>query len=59
MSIALSDLQGNVGKSIGQICNNGFNSPSQNHCAHFVSHVLGIQLGTLCGDMAFKTRKTG
>lgn len=31
----------------------------RNHCAHFVSHALGLQLGTLCGDMSWKTRHTG
>jgi hypothetical protein len=59
MSITLSTLQGYVGKSISDLCSNGFSSPAQNHCAHFVSHAIGIKLGMLCGDMAFKTRKTG
>lgn len=59
MSTTLTDLQNYVGKSIGDICGNGFSSSSQNHCAHFVSHVLEIQGGVLCGDMAWDTRKTG
>jgi len=59
MEISLSTLQGYVGKPISDICSNGFSSPSQNHCAHFVSHVHGIKLGMLCGDMALKTKKTG
>ena len=57
--ITVSDLQQYVGKPIVDICTNGFSSSKQNHCAHFVSHVLGIQLGMLCGDMTYKTRKTG
>ena len=59
MAITLPSLQSYVGKSIGNICSNGFSTPSENHCAHFVSHALGIQVGRLCGDMAWKTRKTG
>ena len=59
MAVSQQALSGYVGQGIGDICANGFSSPSQNHCAHFVSHAHGIQLGMLCGDMAFKTRKTG
>ena len=59
MSTTLTALQAYVGKSISDICSNGFSSSNQNHCAHFVSHALGIKLGMLCGDMAFKTKKTG
>lgn len=54
-----SNLQGYVGKSIGDICSNGFSSPNQNHCAHFVAHALKLKLGMLCGDMQFKTKGTG
>ena len=59
MSAPLPDLHGYVGKSITDLCSNHYDTPSQSHCAHFVSHVLNIKLGTLCGDMAFKTRRTG
>ena len=59
MTISLTNLQAYVGKPIAGICANGFSSSSQNQCAHFVSHALGIQLGMLCGDMKFETRKTG
>lgn len=59
MPASLSELEAYVGKPIGDICANGFSSPIQNHCAHFVSHALGLQLGMLCGDMAFKTKGTG
>jgi hypothetical protein len=57
--IALKDLQGYVGKSIGQLCSNNYSATSQSHCAHCVSHILGIQIATLCGDMRYNTRKTG
>lgn len=59
MPITLNTLQGYVGKPISDICSNGFSASSQNHCAHFVSHALGIKLGMLCGDMTYATRKTG
>jgi hypothetical protein len=59
MTISVADLQAHVGKPIGDVCSNDFSSASHNHCAHFVSHALSIKLGMLCGDMKFKTRKTG
>jgi hypothetical protein len=59
MDVSLSDLQGYVGKSIGQICNNRFTTTSQSHCAHVVSHILDIHIATLCGDMTYDTRRTG
>ena len=59
MSTTLTALQAYVGKSISDICSNKFDSSAQNHCAHFVSHALGIKLGVLCGDMKFSTKKTG
>lgn len=52
-------LRGYVGKSIADICDTSFTSPAQNHCAHFVSHALGLKSGTLCGDMHPETRHTG
>jgi hypothetical protein len=59
MPITAAQLEAFVGQGIGDICSNDFSSTAQNHCAHFVSHALAIQLGMLCGDMAFKTRHTG
>jgi len=58
---ALASLEGYVGKSIGDICGNGYAPASENHCAHFVGHALGIKLGLLCGNMGqdSKTRSTG
>jgi hypothetical protein len=44
-------LQGYLGKSISQICQNGFASDHDNHCAHFVSHVLGYRFGLTCQMM--------
>ena len=45
-------------KSMTEICENHYDTTAQNHCAHFVSHVLGLQLGMLCGDLTGK-RHTG
>jgi hypothetical protein len=59
MATTLASLRNYVGKSIGDICSNGYLQPTENHCAHFVSHASGIQLGLICGDMEWKTRKTG
>jgi hypothetical protein len=59
MPITQDQLQAYVGKTIAEICPNAFTAPTQNHCAHFVSHALGLQLGMLCGDMAYKTRHSG
>jgi hypothetical protein len=59
MAVTLEALQAYEGQTIADICTNAYASAKDNHCAHFVSHAHGIQLGMLCGDMAYKTRKTG
>ena len=52
-------LDARVGQSMSTICENHYDTVDQNHCAHFVSHMLGLKLGTLCGDMEWSTRGTG
>ena len=52
MTISLATLRTYVNKPMGDICLNGFTDPGQNHCAHFVSHVLNIQYGALCNVMS-------
>ena len=59
MPVSIGELTGYVGKGIADICSNGFADPHQNHCAHFVSHALGIKLGMLCGDMKHSTKHSG
>jgi hypothetical protein len=54
-----SVLEGHVGQDINKICDTSFTSPGENHCAHFVCHVFGIQYGTVCGSMGWKTRGQG
>ena len=48
MAITATDLNQFVNKSIGQICGNGYVDPSDNHCAHFVSHVMDYEFGYTC-----------
>jgi hypothetical protein len=57
--LVTATLDNFVGKSIGEICSNHFTDAHQNHCAHFVSHALGLKLGMLCGDVKFTTKHTG
>ena len=49
--ITQHQLTGYLGKSIADICQNGYVSPDDNHCAHFVAHVLGYQFGVTCQMM--------
>ena len=44
-------LDAYLGKSIGQICQNGYTSTAENHCAHFVAHVLDYKFGVTCKMM--------
>ena len=41
-------LNAYLGKSITDICQNGYTSVHDNHCAHFVAHVLGYRFGATC-----------
>ena len=50
--ITRQQLDAYVGKSIGEICQNGYTSRADNHCAHFVSHVLAYQFGVTCRMMS-------
>jgi hypothetical protein len=49
--VTQQQLSGYLGKSIGQICQSGYTSDADNHCAHFVSHVLGYKFGVTCHMM--------
>jgi hypothetical protein len=50
--IDADDLDALLGQGIDHICTVGFTSADTNHCAHFVSHVLGYQFGRTCRHMA-------
>lgn len=41
-------LNGYLGKDIKDICSFGFTKATENHCAHFVSHVLALEFGYTC-----------
>jgi len=56
--ITQSQLDSYLGKSIGAICQNGYADDHDNHCAHFVSHVLGYTFGVTC-QMMGNGRGTG
>ncbi|MBE0656387.1 MAG: hypothetical protein IH602_01790 [Bryobacteraceae bacterium] len=49
--LAESTLRAYLGKHISTICPIGFADDGDNHCAHFVSHVLGYQFGATCRTM--------
>jgi hypothetical protein len=52
MPLSEDTLRNWVGHHIRDICPRGFASDADNHCAHFVSHVLGYQFGTTCRTLA-------
>ena len=46
--VTVHTLESHVGKHIRDICGNGYANDNDNHCAHFVSHVLGFKFGATC-----------
>jgi hypothetical protein len=55
-------LQSFVGQTVEDFCPNGTKDfakvgDTHNHCAHFVSHALGFQIGKLCNTMSYANRK--
>ncbi len=59
--VPATELDGYVGQNISQICDHGFTSEAHhtNHCAHFVSHLLGFTFAVTCGDMTNAPHKGG
>ncbi len=45
-------LVAHLGEHISRICAVGYAADSDNHCAHFVSHMLGYRFGATCATMA-------
>ncbi|MEX0794497.1 MAG: hypothetical protein WD045_15285 [Pirellulaceae bacterium] len=41
-------LNSYLGKNISEICLNGYDDKSENHCAHFVSHAANLDFGYTC-----------
>ena len=50
-TVTATTLDGYLGKHISEVCENGFDQDDDNHCAHFVSHVLGLEFGVTCRTM--------
>ncbi len=48
------ELKNFVDKHIKDICDCGFSDNSSNHCAHFVSHVMGYTFGFRCKNITGK-----
>lgn len=48
MPVTSTDLNQYVNKNIKQICGNGYIDAKDNHCAHFVSHVMDYEFGYNC-----------
>ena len=46
--ITEQQLSAYLGKSIAEICPNGFTTDAHNHSAHFVGHALGYTFGATC-----------
>ncbi len=52
------NLKQYLGDHIGKICANNYRHDSDNHCAHFVSHVFGSRFGFKCRNMSAKSDST-
>ncbi len=50
VNIGADELNALLGEGIARICQRGFDDADDNHCAHFVSHVLGYQFGYTCAN---------
>jgi hypothetical protein len=53
--ITAATLDNLLGREITTICEVGYENRNDNHCAHFVSHVLGYQFGFTCRGMVAGT----
>ena len=51
MAITEASLRALLGQHIRQICPLNYAADADNHCAHFVSHVLGYRFSTTCRTM--------
>ncbi len=59
MANRMTDLTDHEGQNIKEICDAGFVDNQLNHCAHFVSHVLGLTFGQTCYGMTGKGKTRG
>lgn len=57
-TITDADLAKVLGKHIKDICDVGYDTASDNHCAHFVSHVMGYHTGAVtCANLSWELRQ--
>lgn len=54
-----SKLEAALGKSIDKICPNRFHDLSANHCAHFVSHMTGLEFSFHCREFKGGNNRPG
>ncbi|MGF1860558.1 hypothetical protein [Photobacterium profundum] len=50
MSDLLQRLDNSLGKDISEICDGKFHKKTANHCAHFVSHIVGFDFSFNCKE---------
>jgi len=49
--VQITQLNQRLNKEISEICKNGYVDDAVQHCAHYVSHVLGFSFGTTCKSL--------
>lgn len=57
--ISAPQLDSWLGKSMTDICLNGYSATTDNHCAHFVSHAVGLSFGYTCRHQTGKQNAGG
>lgn len=57
--ITSTELDKFLGKHIKDICDCEYANDAHNHCAHFVSHVMGYKFGFTCKGMTGKGKGSG
>jgi hypothetical protein len=58
MSIEIAPLEPFLGKNISEICLFSIGKDdSKNHCAHFVSHVMGYEFAETCKNFTFEDKQ--
>lgn len=50
MTNLIGRLEASVGKDISQICDGNFHETTDNHCAHYVSHILNLDFSLNCRE---------
>ena len=57
-AVSEDDLKAALGKHISAFCDNAFIADKDEHCAHFVAHMLDYRFGLTCATMG-RANKTG